>query len=142
MNLKHKYIFTTLRILLGLYLIFAGVAGFLGAKMIVSGTPMEGITEKDIEATTIYWETGIIQLAKLVELIVGLMFLFNFRIALATVMLAPLSIGIVVYLAMLAPANLIHGIILLLVNIYFTHISWDKYLPILGCEKTTKKKTK
>ena len=142
MNLKNIYLQNTIRIVFGLFMIFAAVAGFMGAKSIVNGQPMEGISEKDIELTKAYWETGIIHLAKLMELVIGLMFIFNFLPALATVFLAPLSIGFIFYHSFASPNMLPIPIVIILINLYFAYIHWDKYKPILKCDKkvVTKKK--
>lgn len=127
MNLKNKYLIIILRSLFGLFMIFAAVAGYFGAKSIVSGNPMEGLSQEDIEATKILWKTGILHLVKLVELVGGLMLLFNFFPALAILAFAPLSIGFLVYNAMMSPQNIPLTIIIGLINIYFGYIYWDKY---------------
>lgn len=128
MDIKHKYVLTTLRIIFGAFMIFASIAGFLGAKAIVSGSPMEGLTKADIEATTILWNTGILHLVKLTELVVGLMLVFNFLPALAAIFIAPLSIGFIVYNAMTGHFSSIPmTIVIALINIYFGYVYFDKY---------------
>lgn len=127
MDIRNKYALTTVRIIFGAFMIFASIAGYIGAKAIVSGSPMAGLTQVEIDATKIFWNTGILQLAKLMELVVGLMFIFNFLPALAAVFMAPISVGIVIYNAMMAPQNLPISIIIALFNIYFGYVYFDKY---------------
>ena len=127
MDMRNKYLLTTLRIVFGIFMIFSAVAGFISAKAITSGSPMEGLTQADVDATKILWSTGIIHLVKLVELVVGLMFLFNFLPALAAIFIAPLSIGFIVYNSMMTPQYVPLTLLIALINIYFGYIYWDKY---------------
>jgi len=128
MDLKNKYMLITLRLVFGAFMIFASIAGFIGAKAMVSGSPMEGVSEKDIQVTITLWDTGILHLVKLVELIAGLMFVFNFLPALAAIFMAPLSIGFVVYnILMGSTSGTIISMIIALINMYFGYVYWDKY---------------
>jgi len=128
MDLRNKYLLITLRLAFGALMIFASIAGFIGAKAMVSGSPMEGVSEQDIQATITLWNTGILHLVKLVELVSGLMFVFNFLPALGAIFMAPLSIGFVVYnILMGSTSGVVISVIIALINIYFGYVYWDKY---------------
>lgn len=141
MNLNNKYLLTTIRILFGLFMIFAGVAGYLSAKSMVNGNPMEGVSEQDIEYTINLMDMGLLQLVKLVELVTGVMFIVNFLPALAAAMIAPLSVGFLVYnISVGSTAGTIISIIIGIINLYFAHVYWDKYKALFEKSKSKKKK--
>ncbi len=121
MNFKHKYAVITIRVLLGLLMIFSGVTG------LISGPNPQGIPENMIETTKVLWNTGIFQMIKVTEAVAGLMLVIRFLPALAAIFLAPISVGIIVFNSMLAPSFVFIGIIIGLLNAYLGYAYWDKY---------------
>jgi len=67
------------------------------------------------------------------EVIVGLMLLFNFWPALASIMLVPLTLNIAVFIVALAPSvgTAIMALVFLGLNAYLIYYYWDKYTPML-----------
>ena len=121
MSFKHKYAVITVCVLLGLFMVFSGVSG------LISGPNPQGVPENMIETTKVLWSTGIFQMIKITEIIAGLMLFIGFLPALAAIFLAPISVGIIVFNAMLAPSFVFIGIIIVLLNGYLGYSYWDKY---------------
>lgn len=122
MNFRNRKLLITLRTILGLFLIFSGVSGFLAA-----GQSMEGVPPAMVAMTQSLWAMGIFQMIKVTEIVVGLMFVAGFLPALANLALAPICIGILVFNARISPGNLPFGIIVTLFSVYFGYAYWDKY---------------
>jgi uncharacterized membrane protein YphA (DoxX/SURF4 family) len=136
MDFKNKYLLGTLRILLGLLFLMAGIMGYLSSQSLVQGNENSGVPEESQAMTLIYWDTGIIQLAKLVEVLIGLMLIFNILPALASNAMAPLSIGfIVINTAMGNSFGIILSLIILAINLYFGYVYWDKYKAMFEMKK-------
>jgi putative oxidoreductase len=125
MDFKNKYLVTTLRVLLGLFMIFSGASGLFAG---FSG--FQGIPEPMLEFTMVLWNTGIFQMIKVTELVAGLMLVFNFLPALAAIFLAPVAVGVIVVNAMMAPAYLPMGIVFAALNAYLGYVYWPKYKPL------------
>ncbi len=125
MNLKHKYVILTVRILFGLFMLFSGISGLMAIS-----NGMEGIPEPMQAFTSTLVASGMFHMIKITEIVVGVMFLFNLLPQLAAIVMAPVSIGIIVVNAMLTPAFLPMGIIVALFNIYFGYVYMDKYKPL------------
>lgn len=140
MNFKNRHLVMGVRILLGLFLVFSSVTGFLSGYSLAQGNPDSGVPEDMVGVTMFFWETGITHLAKLIELVVGIMLIFNLFPAFAAVMLAPITTGIVVINIFMLPAMLVISMPLFLLNLYFGYVYWDKYRPLFNLER--KKKTK
>ena len=112
----------TIRTLLGLLFVFSGISGLMSGSNVPEGTP-----ETMVAATQTLWDTGILQMVKVTELIAGLMLLFGFLPALAAIFLAPVGVGIVIVNARLAPAYLPIGIVLCVLIGYLGYVYWDQY---------------
>jgi len=125
MDFRNKYLVMTIRILFGLFMVFSGVSGLL------AGPDAAGIPEPMMEVTQSFWSSGIFQMIKVTETIAGLMLVLNFLPALAAIFLAPISLGVVIFNARLAPAFLPMGIILVLLTAYLGYVYWDKYKALL-----------
>lgn len=134
MNLRNRRLVMVLRILFGLFMLFSGVSGFF-----VMGS-MEGIPEPQLAATQVLLDTGLFQLIKVAEVIIGLMLLINFLPWLAMVVMAPLSLGILVVNARISPAFLPTAIIVLLFTGYFVYVYWDKYKPLFTRQQALPKR--
>lgn len=121
MNFRNKYLLNTVRILFGLIMLFSGVMGF------VMGRSTEGVPPEMVPVMTALWDSGIFQMIKVTEIVVGLMLVASFLPALAAIFIAPVSVGIVVVTAMLAPSTVIIGLIICLLNAYLGYAYWNKY---------------
>jgi len=121
MDFKNKYLVIAVRILFGLFMVFSGISGLL------AGPNAESIPAPMVEVTQNLWASGIFQMIKVTEILAGLMLVVNFLPALAAIFLAPISIGVIVFNARLAPAFIPMGIILALLTAYLGYVYWDSY---------------
>lgn len=121
MNFRNKYLLNTVRILFGLMMLFSGIMGF------VMGRSTEGVPADMVPITNALWDSGIFQMIKVTEIVVGLMLVANFLPALAAILIAPVSVGIVVVTGLLMPNTIVMGIIICLVNAYLGYAYWNKY---------------
>lgn len=134
MNLRNKWAVGTVRILLGL--LFLGM-GAWGLYFIVSGNIPEvpGATEATRLAEAGLAAAGLTYVVKVIEVVAALMLLFNFRPALAALLLAPIVVGIMVYdlaLWLHVPASLIPAVFALLGTAYLGYVHWDRYAAIFA----------
>jgi uncharacterized membrane protein YphA (DoxX/SURF4 family) len=121
-NPRHKYLVTTLRVILGLFFIMSGVGGFYGATHGWNGVPAEMIG-----FTTVLWTTGIFALVKGTEIIAGLMLVVGFRPQLAAIFLAPICIGATVVNALTGPQYIWSALFVAVLDAYLGYAYWDKY---------------
>lgn len=124
MNLRNRYLLLTIRILLGLFFIFSGVAGLMAGKS------MNGVPEYMVPIAKSLWDSGIFQLIKITEIIAGIMLTIGFLPALAALFLAPICVGVIVFNAVLSPNYLPMGIVVSILVCYLGYAYWDKYKPI------------
>jgi hypothetical protein len=132
MNLRNKYAVHTVRTLLGLLM---AVMGVMGLYFVVSGNVPEvpGATDATRLAEQAFAQSGVIQAAKVVEIVAGLLLLFNFRPALGTLLLAPVVVGIIVYDLLLwshMPSAIIPAWFAVFATAYLGYVYWDKYAPL------------
>ena len=88
------------------------------------------------DPTVITYFTGLmsthtITLVALVEIIVGIAFLSNSYVALACLLLMPVSINAVLFHASIDQANIVDALILLGFNVYLMIVHKDAYKGIL-----------
>ena len=67
MNLRHRYLVITIRTLLGLIMLFSGIAGLIGGKS------MQGVPPQLVPTMQAFWGSGIFHMIKVTELVAGLM---------------------------------------------------------------------
>ena len=121
MNFRHKVLVTTVRILLGLVMLFSGVTGLLAGK-----SP-QGVPAQLIPTMQVLWDSGIFHMIKVTEIVTGLMLVVGFLPWLAALLLAPDVVGIVVFNARLYPPALPIGIAVFVLNAYLGYAYWDRY---------------
>ena len=126
MDFRNKYLVNTIRILFGLFMLFSGVSGLM------MGRDSPSIPEPMVVTTQVYWDTGIFHMIKVTEIVAGVMLVIGFLPALAAIFLAPIAIGVVVFNAMVAPAYVITGVIVCLLDIYLGYVYWDKYKALFA----------
>lgn len=126
MNFRNKYLLNTVRILFGLIMLASGVMGF------VAGRSTEGMPPDMVPITNALWDSGIFQMIKVTEIVVGLMLVANFLPALAAIFIAPVSVGIVVVTALLMPNTVIVGVVICLLNAYLGYAYWNKYKQLFS----------
>jgi putative oxidoreductase len=121
MNFRNKYAVVTVRSILGLFIIFSGVAGLL------AGASMHGVPVEMVPTQTVLWQTGIFQMIKITEIIAGLLLLTGLLPALGAIALVPICVGVIVFNANVAPMYVITGVIISLFVAYMGYAYWDKY---------------
>lgn len=126
-NFRNKYLVNTVRIFLGLFMIFSGVSGMWMANQDLSTIDPSMMPPELIPIMQALLDTGIFHMIKITETVAGLMLVANFLPALAAIFLAPVFVGVVVYNVMVAPQNLLFGIVFALLNAYLGYVYWDKY---------------
>lgn len=129
MNFRNKYLVNTIRIILGLFLIFSGVAGFM------AGADMKNIPPAMVETSKVLWQTGIFQFIKTTEIIAGIMLAIGFLPALALLSVAPIGLGVIIFNSQVSPANLPFGIVFCLFIAYLGYAYWDKYKQLFERKK-------
>jgi len=127
MQFRNKYLVSTVRILLGILLLFSGIGGYYSALHHMSGVPQHMIGYMQA-----LWDTGIFQIIKTTEIMAGLMFVLGFLPWLASLVIAPLCVGIIVVNARVSPESLPIGILPALFNSYLGYVYWDKYKALFA----------
>lgn len=121
MNFRNRKLVITIRTILGLIFLMSGVTGLLG------GPSAEGIPPPMMAATQALWSMGIFQMIKVTEIVAGLMLVAGFLPALAVIIVTPICVGVIIFNGSVAPAYLISGIIVSVLNAYLAYAYWDKY---------------
>lgn len=123
-----KIAYIIVRILLGLLFIFASIAVLFNLAPPPTDMPakakifMEGMNASGYLMTLI----------KVTELLCGLAFVSGFFVPLATVVIAPITINILLYHIFVMPEQGIPvAIFLVLANIFLAYYNRDKFKPIL-----------
>jgi putative oxidoreductase len=126
-NFRNKYLVNTVRIFLGLFMIFSGVSGLLMVQGDLSTIPPDMMPPEMLPIMQALLDSGIFYMIKVTEVVAGVMLVANFLPALAALFLAPVFVGVVVFNAATAPQNLVFGIVFALLNAYLGYVYWDKY---------------
>jgi uncharacterized membrane protein YphA (DoxX/SURF4 family) len=126
MNFRNRKLVITVRTLLGLMFLFSGVTGLM------AGSSMQGIPEPMVVPFQTLWQTGILPMIKVTEIVAGLMLVIGFLPGLALLFLAPLCVGIIVVNSSISPAYLPAGIVVTLLTAYLGYAHWDKYRAIFA----------
>ncbi len=114
-----------LRIILGLILIIFGANKFAGFM------PMPELPEAAGNFMTALFVVGyMFPLIGAIELIVGLLLVFNKWVPFVLLLLAPISVNIILFHLALAPAGIGAGAVVALLNVALIYAYWDKYKPL------------
>lgn len=123
-----KIAYIIVRVLVGLLFIFASIAVLFNLAPPPADLParakifMEGMNASGYLMTLI----------KVTELLCGLAFVSGYFVPLATVVIAPITINILLYHIFVMPEQGIPvAIILVLANIFLAYYHWDKFKPVL-----------
>lgn len=121
MNFRNHKLYLVVRTIVGLLFAASGAAGLL------AGNSTQGVPPQMIPITQAFWSAGIIQMIKTTELVSGLMLVFGFLPALASIFLAPVCVGILIFNSRVFPQLAFVGVVLCLLNAYLGYAQWDKY---------------
>ena len=111
-----------IRTLIGLLLLFASVSFFL--KLVP-----ETVSTGDFKAFQVglVASTYLMPLAKAVELICGLAYVIGRYVALANIVILPVTLNILLINIFLSPENLPIGLFVFLGNLFLIYRYWDNY---------------
>jgi len=121
MNFRHRYLVIAVRTLLGLVMLLSGIFGLVG------GPTPQGAPAQLAPMMHAFWDSGIMPMVKVTELVAGLMLVLGFLPWLATLFLAPDVVGIVIVNSRLYPAALPIGIAVFVLTAYLGYAYWPKY---------------
>lgn len=114
------------RILLGLIFFVFGLNGFLNFLPAPPMPEAAGAFAGALAATGYMFP-----LIKGIEVLVGLLLISNKFVPLALLLLAPVTVNIVLFHAVLAPAGLVLPIIILIIHLYLAYTHKNAYAQIL-----------
>lgn len=120
-------IFTiVIRVLIGLFLLFASISYFLHL------TP-EPVTTGDFKAFQLglVASTYLMPLAKAVELLCGLSYVTGKYVTLANIVILPITLNILLINYFMSPETLAIAIALFLANLFLIYRYWDNYKTVL-----------
>ncbi|MBV8199845.1 MAG: hypothetical protein JOZ15_04400, partial [Acidobacteria bacterium] len=72
MNFRNRYLVMTVRIILGLVMLFSGITGLLG------GRSPQGVPAQMLPTVQMLWDSGIFEMIKVTETVAGLMLVTGF----------------------------------------------------------------
>ena len=122
-----KITMIVVRTLLGLFLLFASVSYFFKLGEANVKMPEASITYNKGLAVA-----HILPIVKAIELICGLLFVTGLYNALATVLIFPITVNIVLFHAFADPANIGGGILLLVLNLIMAWFYRKNYAPLFA----------
>ncbi len=73
----------------------------------------------------------LLPLIKIIELVCGIALISGFFVPLATVVIFPITVNILMFHAILAPEGLVMSIVLLLANLFLAYAYRNNYKPML-----------
>ncbi len=113
------------RVLIGLFLLFASISYFLHLMP-------EPVTTGDFKAFQLglVASTYLMPLAKAVELLAGLSYVTGKYVTLANIVVLPVTLNILLINYFLAPATLPIAIVLFLANVFLIYRYWDNYKTV------------
>ncbi|RJQ22454.1 DoxX protein [Candidatus Woesearchaeota archaeon] len=128
--MKTNKLATAARILLGAILVFAGGMYFaMMAGLLPPPPAMEGAAGAFMEG--LMASGYLMTVVKVLEVVFGLLLLFNQWTKLVLVLLAPLSVNFVLFHVFLAPAGGILAYVAFLLNAYLLWVNRDAYEELL-----------
>ncbi len=114
------------RVLMGLLYVFASTVFLF---KLVPQPELTGNTKLFMDGVN---ATGyLMHFIKITELICGLAFISGYYVPLATVVIAPITLNILLFHIFVDTAGLPVAIFLLLANLFLAYANWDKYKPLL-----------
>lgn len=111
-----------LRIVLGAILIIFGLNKFFSFMPM---PPMEGNAATFMNGLAI--SGYMFPLLGVIEILVGILLVLKKSVPFALVLLAPLSVNMVLFHAVLAPAGIAPAAVVLILNTYLIYVNWNKF---------------
>jgi putative oxidoreductase len=117
------------RILMGLMFLFASVVVLFN---LVEQPPLEGNIKIFMEGISV--AVYLLPLIKIIELLCSLAFISGRFVPLATVVIFPITVNILLYHIFLAPEGLIISILLFLANLFLAYAYRNHYTSLLAAK--------
>jgi len=114
------------RVLLGLMFLMFGLNGFLNFMPVPKDLPPDMIT-----VSTGLMKGGYLTVVSGAEIIVAVLLLTNLFVPLALVLLAPIVVGIITFHIAIAPATIVPGIVVLVMELYLAWAYRGAFRPML-----------
>ena len=125
MFLKSKKVIRTIQVIFGLILIFFALNAFFQ----FSSPP--AFNEAATAFLTALFNTGyILPLMALAWLIAGILYIINRWSALATILIFPITVNILLFHLLLDSTGTLFALIFVILNIYFIIVPWQAYKPL------------
>ena len=121
-----RLIAAIVRVLLGLAFLLFGLNGFLNFMPAPKDLPPDVIT-----VSTGLMKGGYLVVVSATEVIVALLLLINRFVPLALALLAPIVVGIITFHLAIAPATIVPGIIVLVMELYLAWAYRGAFRPML-----------
>ncbi len=121
-----KIVSLVLRVLLGIALVVFGANKFFGFI-----APLSLPAEAEFIFSAFLKSGYVLEAVGVVEVLVGVLLLINRYVALALVVLMPISINIILFHLALDPGNVGPGIFVFATNVYLMVLHIGKYKPLL-----------
>jgi putative oxidoreductase len=118
-----------IRILMGLMFLFASVVVLFN---LVEQPPLEGDIKIFMEGISV--AVYLLPLIKIIELLCSLAFISGRFVPLATVVIFPITVNVLLYHIFLAPEGLIISILLFLGNLFLAYAYRNHYTPLLAAK--------
>lgn len=116
-----------IRTLMGLFLLFASVRYFFNLM-----TPPAVVPELAITYNKGIAVAHILTIVKSIELICGLLLVIGRFATLATIVIFPITVNIILFHAYADPANIGGGILLLVLNLFMAYYYRKNYAPLFS----------
>ena len=114
------------RVLLGLMFLVSGLNGFLNFIPAPKDLPPDLVT-----VSTGLMKGGYMTVVSATEILVALLFLINLFVPLALALLAPIVVGIITFHIAIAPATIVPGIVVLVMELYLAWAYRGAFRPML-----------
>lgn len=115
-----------IRVLMGLLYLFASIMVLF---KLAPQPELKGNTKIFMEGVN---ASGyLMQFIKITELVCGLAFVSGYFVPLATIVIAPITLNILLFHIFVDTEALPVAIFLLLANLFLAYANWDKYKPLL-----------
>lgn len=121
-----RIVTAVVRVLLGVMFLVFGLNGFLNFMPAPKDLPPDVIT-----VSTGLMKGGYMAVVSATELVVALLLLTNLFVPLALALLAPIVVGIITFHIAIAPATIVPGIVVLVMELYLAWAYRGVFRPML-----------
>lgn len=121
-----RIVTAVVRVLLGLMFLVFGLNGFLNFIPAPKDLPPDVIT-----VSTGLMKGGYMAVVSATEIVVALLLLMNRFVPLALVLLAPIVVGIITFHIAVAPATIVPGLVVLVLELYLAWAYRGAFRPML-----------